>query len=281
MQKIITYSYKNRIQLLADLAGFNVEYTNVYQRNVKIYNGIDNTLEFDIKNADQKRIDLASFSSISLNIMDVSGNGLPNSPYTVIPTSLKGIAAVTIPSQDLVGLTPQSLEYSVTAMKGTEAVILYSDSLFGAIGMLELAGSILPTPKIDRVFDSFSGEIDYMGNVLHHSSAIPATYYEAIPTTTLNFAITCTNFIGDVYLEATKDQTIAVESFRYSPKLQTWATTVSTTTTITFNNIPVADYCYFRVVWHSPLNGFFYATTSPYNPGFINNLGTVDKVTVT
>ena len=49
MQKIITYSYPNRIQLLADLAGFNVEYTNVYQRNAKIYSGIDNTIDFDIK----------------------------------------------------------------------------------------------------------------------------------------------------------------------------------------------------------------------------------------
>ena len=43
MQKISTYLYPNRIELLADLAGFTVEYTNVYQRNIKIYAGIDNT----------------------------------------------------------------------------------------------------------------------------------------------------------------------------------------------------------------------------------------------
>ena len=31
MQKIQSYLYTNRIQLLADVAGFTTEYTNVYQ----------------------------------------------------------------------------------------------------------------------------------------------------------------------------------------------------------------------------------------------------------
>ncbi len=67
MQKISSYLYSNRVVLLANLAGFTVEYTNVYQRTIKIYNGIDNTIEFDIKNADQKRIDLATLTQIELN----------------------------------------------------------------------------------------------------------------------------------------------------------------------------------------------------------------------
>ena len=39
MQKISSYLYSNRVILLANLAGFTVEYTNVYQRTIKIYNG--------------------------------------------------------------------------------------------------------------------------------------------------------------------------------------------------------------------------------------------------
>ena len=280
MQKIITYLYTNRIQLLAGLAGFNTEYTNVYQRNVKIYSGIDNTLEFDIKNADQKRIDLTTFTSLSLNVMDISGNALPNSPYTLTPTNVKGIATAVIPATDLMSLTPQTLNYSVTGIQGLQPVLLYADSHFGALGMLELVGSALPTAKPSRIFDSFTGEIDYMGNVLNHSSAIPAKYYEAIPTTTLNFSIDCTNFVGTVYLEATTDQTISVESFRDSPQLQSWTTTVQTTSIITFSAVPVSDYCYFRVVWHNPLHGFFYGPNSPYNPGFTNNIGSVNSITV-
>ena len=280
MQKIITYLYTNRIQLLAGLAGFNTEYTNVYQRNVKIYSGIDNTLEFDIKNADQKRVDLTTFSSLILNVMDISGNALPNTPYTLTNTSVKGIASVVIPASDLQNLTPQTLNYSVTGVQGLNQVILYTDSHFGALGILELIGSAVPVTKPSRLFDSFTGEIDYMGNVLNHSSAIPAKYYEAIPTTTLNFSIYCTNFVGTIYLEATSDQTISVESFRNSPQIQSWSTTVPTTSSITFSSVPIGDYCYFRIVWHNPLHGFTYGPNSPYNPGFLNNSGTVDKVIV-
>ena len=101
MQKILTYLYPNRVQILADLTSFNVEYTNVYQRNVKIYNGIDNVLEFDIKNADQKRLDLNSFESIQLNIMDSNGIALPNSPYYMELLDTKGLATATIPLDDL------------------------------------------------------------------------------------------------------------------------------------------------------------------------------------
>ena len=88
MRKISSYLYSNRIELLADLAGFSVENRTVYQRIVKIYKGVDNVLEFDIKNADQKRLDIAispTITNIKLNVMDTEGNKLPNSPYTVSP----------------------------------------------------------------------------------------------------------------------------------------------------------------------------------------------------
>ena len=140
MQKISSYLYPNRVELLANLAGFTVEYTNVYQRNVKIYNGIDNTIEFDIKNADQKRIDLATLTQLELNVMDAQGNALENSPYAVTPTALKGIATVVIPQEDLTELSSQYLRYSVSALKNGEDVLLYADSRFGAVGKIELVG---------------------------------------------------------------------------------------------------------------------------------------------
>ena len=280
MQKIISYLYPNRIELLIGLTGFSVEYTNVYQRNLKIYKGIDNTIEFDIKNADQKRVDLSTLDDLSLNIMDVNGNALPNNPYLLTVTTLKGIATITIPKEDLAYLDAQFLKYSVSAIKDTQEVILYCDSHFGAVGMLELVGDAMPVSKPNRVFDTFTGEIDYTGNVLNHCSAIPATFYEAIPTTRLSFDIDCKDFVGSIYLEATTDDTISVESFRHSPQIQTWSTTTTTTTTVTFSNIVVGDYKYFRVVWHNPIHGFFYGSQSPYNVGFTNTAGVVNKVTV-
>ena len=266
MQKISTYLYPNRIELLADLAGFPVEYTNVYQRTVKIYNGIDNTIEFDIKNADQKRIDLTDLTTIELNVMDASGTSLPNSPYAVTPTLIKGIATVTIPQEDLVELSDQYLKYSVSAVKDSKDVMLYADSRFGAVGKMELVGSAMPTFRDPKVYTTRTGEIDGDGNVIEHFSPVPSTFYEAVTTTQLRFDIDITGFIGTVWLEGTTNTTISVDSFKHSTRLRSQTLSTATTTTITFDNVDIADFKYFRVS---------YQGDSPKTP-----TGTVDKVTV-
>lgn len=261
MQKIQSYLYPNRIQLLADVAGFNVENTVVYQRNVKIYNGIDNTIEFDIKNADQKRIDLSTISNIELNIMDFSGTALPNSPYVVTPTSLTGIATVTIPQEDLVELNAQYLKYSVSCVKNNKDTLLYADSRFGAVGTIELVGDAMPTFRDDQVFKTFTAEIDLNGNPIYHSPAMRSVFYEAVPSTGMSFDVALKGFTGTVYLEGTTDDTISIDSFKTRGGNITGQTQTVTnlTGTITFTS-DIGTYSYFRL-------------------SFQKTAGTIDKVT--
>ena len=280
MQKIITYSYPNRIQLLADLVGFTVEYTNVYQRNVKIYNGIDNTLEFDIKNADQKRIDLTTFDSIQLNVMDAAGNALPNSPYDIVLSDIKGISSVIIPAEDLVDFTPQFFKYTVVAEKDGLIMPLYTDGHFSAVGMIELVASAIPIQKPSRIFDTFTAELDHLGKPIHHSSSIPTRFYEAIPTTTMTFNIKCENFIGTIYLEGTTNSTIAVDSFKNATTIQTWSTSVATSSTISFSNVNVGDFCYFRVYWYNPTLPTLRNGLISYTDQITAAFGKVTKITV-
>jgi hypothetical protein len=218
MQKISTYLYPNRIELLADLAGFTVEYTNVYQRNIKIYNGIDNTLEFDIKNPDQKRIDLATVTQLELNIMDIQGNALPNSPYAVTPldqATKKGLATVTIPQEDLVDLDSQFLQFSVSALQGGKDLLLYGDTRFGAVGKMELVGSAMPTFRNEQVITSFFSDMSYntIESENFHSSAIPVRFYEAVPTTDATIEFKFDGLEARIMVEATTDASISSESF--------------------------------------------------------------------
>jgi len=277
MQKISSYLYPNRVSLLADLAGFTVEYTNVYQRNVKIYNGIDNTIEFDIKNADQKRIDLTTLSNIELNIMDASGQGLPNSPYAVTPhPTLKGIATVIIPQDDLVDLSDQYLTYSVTALKNGSDVMLYGDTRFGATGKMELIGNAMPTFRDDKVYSFFTAEIDIEGLPISHSGAIPTKFYEAVPTTTITVTVNFTGFKGSIWVEATTDSTISLDSFKTrGQKLSNTLTTyaIPTTGSISFD-LEVGEYNYFRVSYQNSKKEDTTATN------YAGLTGTVDKVIV-
>jgi hypothetical protein len=265
MQKISTYLYPNRIELLADLASFNVEYTNVYQRIVKIYNGIDNTIEFDVKNADQKRIDLTTLSGIEMHVMDANGNALPNSPYTVTPTSIKGIATVLVPQEDLADLGPQFLKFSVNASKDGADIMLYGDTRFGALGKMELVGSAMPTFRDPIEYTSFHGELTGNGstsNAIHnyHSSAIPVKFYEAVPTTNIDVTVEVTDFIGTIHLEATKHTTISSEAFKNSIKA-TQVFDSSRSDPVVFADFPIGQYAYFRIT-------------------YIKSAGTVDKVIV-
>jgi len=280
MQKIQSYLYPNRIILIADLAGFNVENTIVYTKTVKIYNGIDNVIQFDIQNADQKRLDLTTLTNIEMNVMDMAGNALPESPYAVTATAIKGIGTVTIPAEDITDLADQNLRYSVTAVSGGNDVMLYCDSRFSAVGTIQVIGNAMPKFRDDIVYDRFTGEINFMGNVINHTSAIPCKFYEAVPTTVMDFSVKLTNFIGTVYVEATEDMTASVESFKSAPQLQSMTYSVATTTTLNFTGVPVTNsntgqsYNYMRISW-------MYPSVSPYNFVTTNPYGTVDQVTVT
>jgi len=265
MRKISSYLYPNRVELLADLAGFTTEYTNVYQRTVKIYKGVDNVIEFDIKNADQKRIGLidttdpaytAPITDIMLNVMDSQGNALPNSPYTVTPdTTLKGIATAVIPAGDLTNLAHQFLRYSVTATKDTNNIPLYADSRFGAVGTIEVVGNAMPVGQEAKtdIYKTFTAEIDLKGVPTYHSSAIPAKYYEAIPSTQFDFEVDLIGFTGSVWIETSNMSTINLEAFKKSDyvRSETFDNYTGTWSPATVDTAG-KDYQYFRVSYTTP-----------------------------
>ena len=297
MRKISSYLYSNRIELLADLAGFSVENRTVYQRTVKIYKGVDNVLEFDIKNADQKRLELITsptISSIELNIMDYEGNLLPNSPYDVTPTpGLKGIGSAVIPAADLAAIDHQFLRYSVTASNAVGTIVLYADTQFGALGTIEVVGTALPssTPSHVQILDSFTADLSYSSliNEYLHSSPALIRYYEAVPTSNLQLDFVFKSLTGTVIIEATSDATISSESFpangnpTYNPDgtlaavrrgtvLDTFAVT-SSTSTLTKNYTGLSGYTYIRVS--------FLRSSTAVNGTWMPGTGNIKTVTVT
>jgi hypothetical protein len=56
MQLIPRYLVNNRINLVSSETGFIVEYRPVYTRDLKVYRGIDNRIQFRLLNADQKPV---------------------------------------------------------------------------------------------------------------------------------------------------------------------------------------------------------------------------------
>jgi hypothetical protein len=260
MQKISSYLLKNRIQLVADLAAFPTEWTIVYQRQVKIYKGIDNTLEFDIKNADQKRLDLLGtispavapeITDIQVNIMDHNGYAITDMPYTATPTAVKGIAAITIPAADIENLEDQFLTFSVTATKDSADVLLYADTRFSGSGTIQLLSNAMPKTRAIQTYDDFYGLGDYDNkHITYSSSSIFLKFRDAVPPNHLHITVEADDFVGRLWVEGTKDTVVGNESFTYKgTTLYSVEYTTSQTGSIVIPLIEIADYTFLRVNW--------------------------------
>ena len=264
MQKISAYYIPNRIELTVGLEPHFVEYKSMYQRPIKIYRGIDNVIEFDIKNSDQKRVDLSQFSLLEMTLMDATNHEVGNNPYEIIPDlSKRGIGTVMIADTDLDCLSDsdQFLKYKVVGIKDRAQVILYANTNFNSIGIIELSNEMLVNTTPIRTYNTFTAEIDLLGRPIYHSSAIPTRFYEAVNTKTLTFDISVTGFTGNVWLDATTSGTITNECFKAAGKpFGSWGQDPKDglfTGTIPYGSyIPIEDYTYFRVSFQTPnING--------------------------
>jgi hypothetical protein len=137
MQKIQFYLVPNRITVTTDMAGFNTEYRQVYQRTIKLHKGIDNTIELEVKNSDQRRQDVVGwdvvikfFDAERLNVFTATGTAISSKP---------GLMSVTIGKDTLAPIDTQYLTAAAYLINDEdEEKILYSDSQFDVLARVEI-----------------------------------------------------------------------------------------------------------------------------------------------
>jgi hypothetical protein len=271
MQKIQSYLYPNRIQLLVNLDEFStnnqVEWRIVYQRTIKVYKGIDNVLEIDVKNNDQKRISLDG-KTVKIIVMDQANNEI--NTYTAINLEddssdvSKGLARITIPASDIDNLYPQFLNFAVFMQTEDQPdELLYGDSKYGAKGTIELLNGINTRPRLNKKYDNFRPETNYQTKQDHityyYSDPIVVKFYQAKPTTQVNLSAHVTNFIGTIEIQATNKDTIGHEAFN-KPPIQSQTFTEARSTPVLFTNINVSEYTYLRIKYTKTAGIVDYAT---------------------
>jgi len=273
MQKISSYLYPNRIQLLTNLDeesnNDQVEWRIVYQRTIKIYKGIDNVLEVDVKNNDQKRISLLG-KQIYMVIFDQANNEINRYLATNLEDdssqTSKGLARINIMSTDLENLIPQSFSF-VVYMHNEDATleILYGDSKYGARGTIDLLNGVNAKPSLNKRYDNFKQETNYQTNQTHtisyYSDPMPVRFYQAVPTTILKVTAYVTDFIGTISIQSTQTETFSHESFLKDP-IQTQTFTQARNTPVIFDNIDVTEVTYLRLKYTNTIGKVDYAILS-------------------
>lgn len=224
MQLIPRYLVNDKIFIISNDTGFVTEYRPVYTRQVKVYKGIDNKIQFRLLNADQKPIritDTPVFVAFDdEDSLVISKNCIVQDDGST--TTTKGTFYVELTENELLNIKQQYLKYNVY-IDGSERVLTYADRNFDAAGIIYVDGNAFPGPKPTTIIERFyaTNNTWYAGNdsVDQINAAPGLNGNEALHTA----AIYSNGYIGDLKLQVTLDNQITGQN--------NW----STIDTITFN----------------------------------------------
>jgi hypothetical protein len=202
MQSNNIYYYANAVDVQLDLdPTITTRNRIVYQRTVKIYKGVDNTLQFNFKNSDQKSVNITGWD-VSFNVIsDVDGVVILSKLATGIDL-VKGIVTVVLNELDLIGLDREYYNYtlSVTDPLTGSTKPVYVDDNYDVRGELSVLSGRYPTflPSIQVGFPTDSN-VTVTTSAIHSES--PSRQLSTSHTAQFYFD----NFTGNIAVQATLD----------------------------------------------------------------------------
>lgn len=214
MQLVPRYLLSNRIVLVADVAGFITEYRPVYSRQLQVYKGIDNVLEFRLMNADQRPINTSAYTPKFI-AFDENNNRIIERDGVILDdgsSSTKGLFTVTITENDLLNIKQQYLKYNVYMDDGTgDKLLTYSHSNFDNDASIFVNARTFPGPRPTysiTTFQQISSQV--FSWVSETIDALPALNgNEALHTA----AVYTNSYVGDIIVEATLDNQVTDNTY--------------------------------------------------------------------
>ena len=265
MQKISSYLYSNRIQAVVNLAASPLEWRIVYQRKFKIYQGLNNVLELDVKNAEQKRIDITTYA-MKFVIMDQLNQEICTGDVNTA-TGIKGLGLITIPSSVLECITPQFLKYTVYILNADcTKTPVYGDTQFGVGGILDYLAGAMPTALPPKIIKTFVYDIDIQDPTyetrIYRSDAVEINpVNDGVGTGGIKIDFMFAALTATVTVQTTTDGVVSTST--HWDDVETFAV-ANTTTILTKNHVFDSDVNWLRIK--------YVASTQ--------NNGTIKKVTV-
>ena len=209
MQLLSRYLVDNTTTLVADVAGFITEYRPVYNREIQVYKGIDNALQFRLLNADQKPVNVTTYTP-KFVAFDEAGKMILEKDCTIQDdgsTITRGKFKVTITENNLKNVKQQYLSYVVYLVETDgDKVLTYSQSHFNNNGTIYVNAKSFPGPlktsSVTSLTETGVGSNVWLSGAVNAEPAVNGN--EALHTA----AIYSSNFIGDVVVQATLDNQV-------------------------------------------------------------------------
>jgi hypothetical protein len=202
MQSIDNYIYQNQIDVQLNLdPTIKLRNRVLYQRSIKLYKGIDNQIQFNIKNADQQPVNITGFDISFSMLSDQEGTIIASSPATVINANA-GVVTVSLTERDLLDCNQEFYFYSLLATEQVSGIqhIVYSDNDYNARGQIILQSGHYPNfhPSVHVQLPTNTANVTISSAV---SSDTPTRQQSAHHTAQYYF----NDFSGNVIVQATLD----------------------------------------------------------------------------
>lgn len=180
-------------------------YQTVYAKNLTLHKGVDNKLQFQFINQEEKPVDITD-KEITFRFISYDGTTVLVKKALSLLLPLTGIAQLELNSADIEDIDPQNGFYSLEIPVGSFDYPVFVDASSGARGKMNIVDSILP---------SFVPSMEINPNATGNST----TFYSSQINTNANPIISLqteySNFAGNVTFQGSTTGTdwYTIETF--------------------------------------------------------------------
>lgn len=144
------YIFTPRQTVVLNVGNSPRRYNTVYAKNLTFHKGVDNVIQFQFLNQEQKPVDVTG-KDITVRIISDDGTRIliKTSLYPVLP--LTGIMELRIIASELESISAQKARYSLEIPVGQFSVPVFVGGDAGAKGVIDVLDGILPkhTPAME------------------------------------------------------------------------------------------------------------------------------------
>lgn len=192
-------------QIVVLLTGNSVrKYMPIYAKPLTIHKGVDNQIQFQFLNQEQKPVDITG-KEITCRILNYNGSEILLQKALTLQLSVTGIASLILNASDIEDIPAQKAHYSLEIPVGAFDYPVFVDQNAGARGDLNIVNSVLPAFIPSSSISIPTGQPFPNLNPNANANTTANTYYTSVINTENNSVLTIqaryTDFYGTVLIE--------------------------------------------------------------------------------
>lgn len=191
---VFVYTQRQTVVLL--IGNSPRKYMPVYAKPLTLNKGVDNKIQFQFLNQEQKPVDITG-KSITCRILNYNGTQVLVRKALDLDFALTGIASLNLNAADIEDIDPQKAYYSLEIPVGQFDYPVFVDSNAGARGDMNIVNSVLPSFVPSQAVTIPTGQP--FPNISNSSGNTNLVYYTSIINTQDNPVLTIQTHYDEYY----------------------------------------------------------------------------------